>query len=166
MILGRPLPLCLGVAILFVGIGQRAAAQDFKLKPNYGETTLKTDYEPDPFKKEVVAGGDKVVTKENVKMKITNAPDFRLQFTAGDKYPLSFYVRSDADTTLLIRTPDGKWLADDDTGGNLNPLITIKKPMSGEYNIWVGTFGDKQAKAVLHITELKVETPIPNLSAK
>src|SRR5207253_3139596 len=104
-----------------------------------------------PYKKEVLAGGDKEVTKENVRMKITDKPDFRLQYTAGDTFPLSFYARSDADTTLLIRTPDGKWLADDDAGGNLNPLITIKKPMTGEYNIWVGTFGDKAGKAVLHI---------------
>jgi len=40
----------------------------------------------------------------------------------------------------------------------------IKKPMTGQYDIWVGTFGDKAAKAVLHITELKVETPIPKLT--
>ena len=47
-----------GVAILLVGIGpQRAAAQDYKKKPNFGEVTLKTGYEQDPYKKEVIAGG-------------------------------------------------------------------------------------------------------------
>ena len=164
---GHPLVLCVGVVIAFAWLGtQRPAAQDFKLKPNYGEIKLETGFVPDPYKKELVAGGDKVVMVNGVRMRITNQPDFRVFYKAGDVFPLSFYVRSDKDTMLLINLPNGKFIVDDDSGGNLNPLIVLQKPMSGQYDIWVGTFGEesKNAKALLHVTELKVNTPIPKLS--
>ena len=162
--IGSVLVLLLGVAVVFScfdSVG--AVAQDFKLKPNFGEKKLETGFEPDPFKKAIISGGDKVVTVNGVKMRITEAPDFRLIYKAGDTFPLSFYVSSETDTTLLINLPNGKFISDDDSGGNLNPLITLEKPMSGQYDIWVGSFGakGKNAKATLFITELKVKTPIP-----
>ena len=162
-LLVRPLVVCLATAIAFACFStQRAAAQDPTLKSNFGEVKLDTGYTPDPFKKSLVAGGDRTVTINNVRMKITRAPDFKLYYTAGDTFPLSFYVRSAADTTLLIHMPEGGYVANDDGGGNLNPLITIKSPPSGRYDIWVGTFNDEAAPAVLYITELPVKTPIPN----
>ena len=163
--IGSAIVVLLGVAFAFSSFNSEVAvAQDFKLKPNFGEKKLETGFEPDPFKKKIVSGGDKVVTVDGVKMKITEAPDFRLIYKAGDTLPLSFYVSSETDTTLLINLPNGKFIVDDDSGGNLNPLITIEKPMSGQYDIWVGSFGGKKAKnaqATLFITELKVKTPIP-----
>ena len=86
---------------------------------------------------------------------MTKAPDFKLSYTAGN-FPLTIHVESEADTTLLINLPDGTWVANDDQApGNLNPLLKFAKPMSGRYDIWVGTFGKENAKATLKITELK-----------
>ena len=52
--------------------------------------------------------------------------------------------------------PDGTWIADDDSGGKLNPLIKLEKPKSGQYDIWVGSFKENELpKAKLMITELK-----------
>lgn len=148
-------------ACALVGL-QRADAQDPSVKPNFGSTKLVSGFLPDPFKKELVAGGDLDVRINNVKMKITRAPDFQLFWTAGNGgLPLAFYVQSKTDTTLLIHMPVGGYIADDDAGGNLNPLITLKNPPSGRYDIWVGTFSDTPAPAVLNITELPVTTPIP-----
>ena len=87
-------------------------------------------------------------------MWITDAPDFRLNYTAGN-LPLTFYVRSKADTTLLINLPDGTTIADDDSDGNLNPVLKLSRPRSGEYDIWVGTITQENAAATLHISELR-----------
>ena len=70
-------------------------------------------------------------------------------------FTLTIYAESKADTTLLINLPDGTWIADDDSGGNLNPLLKFANPQSGQYDIWVGTIGKDTAPAVLKITELK-----------
>ena len=143
--LGSGLVFCLAVAVAFAGFSsQRTVAQDFKLKPNFGTKELKTGFLPDPFKKPLISGGNKVVTVKGVKMKITEAPDFRVIYKAGDVFPLSFYVSSETDTTLLINLPNGEFIVDDDSGGNLNPLITLEKPMSGQYDIWVGSFGERE----------------------
>lgn len=88
---------------------------------------------------------------------ITNAPDFRLNYTAGN-LPLTIHVESAKDTTLLINLPDGTWVANDDGPNNgLNPLIKFNRPQSGQYDIWVGILnkGDGTPPAVLKITELK-----------
>ena len=95
-----------------------------------------------------------VCSTDSVTAWVAKAPDFRLNYTAG-KFALTIYAESKADTTLLINLPDGKWVADDDSGGNLNPLVKFDKPQSGQYDIWVGTFGKENAPAVLKITELK-----------
>jgi hypothetical protein len=113
-------------------------AQDVNLKATYGEKELKAGFEPDPFKVKVEAGGSTQTELGGVKAWIEKAPDFRLVYEAG-KYPLIFRVESKADTTLLVNLPDGTWLADDDSGGNLNPRIRIAQPKSGRYEIWVGT---------------------------
>ena len=39
-----------------------------------------------------------------------------------------------------MRTPDGLWRCDDDSGDGLNPALQIEQPTSGRYAIWVGTF--------------------------
>lgn len=142
-------------ALLLVG---RAETQDPNLKPTYGSVSLKAGFEPDPYTKKVDAGGDVQTDKGGVKAFVAKAPDFSLNYTAG-KYQLTFFVKSKADTTLLINTPDGKWVAnDDDPRTGLNPVITFKVPKSGRYDIWVGTFnGGETPPAVLYITELKLE---------
>lgn len=144
----------------------RSAAQDFKPDPslpsNFGKVDLEAGFANDPFVKELVAGGGNETVIAGVKMKITKAPDFKLYYKKGG-FPLSFYVRSQADTTLLINLPDNSYVANDDGGGNLNPLITLKTPMSGRYDIWVGVYQGGNAKANLYITELNVNTPIPKL---
>jgi hypothetical protein len=147
----------IGVGALLVCLCvSRAEPQDPSLKPTYGTVDLKAGFEPDPYKKNLEAGGS-IETKEGgVTAWVEKAPDFRLNYTAGN-FPLTFYVTSKADTTLLINLPDGKWIANDDgPGTGLNPLIKLAKPKSGQYDIWVGMLEKgKTPPATLHITELK-----------
>jgi hypothetical protein len=154
----RRVALRLGVAGVVAGLVwfcvNRVESQDPNLKSTFGEVTLKSGFLPDPFSKKLVAGGPIQQNKGGVKAWVANAPDFKLYYTAG-KFPLTIHVDSKADTTLLINLPDGTWVADDDSGGGLNPLLKFAKPQSGRYDIYVGTFNKELPEATLYITELK-----------
>ncbi len=144
------------VAVIACLCAGPAATQDPNLKPRYGEVTLKAGFEPDPYKKKLDAGGPIETKLGGVTAWVAKEPDFRLNYTAG-KFVLTIHASSKEDTTLLINTPDGKWVANDDRSDNdLDPLIKFEKPQSGRYDIWVGTF--KQGitpPAKLYITELE-----------
>ncbi|MBI3406836.1 MAG: peptidase S1 [Planctomycetes bacterium] len=152
----RRLALVLGTAAVVVALfASRAATQDPTLEPTYGSVKLKAGFTPDPYVKKLVAGGPIKTNLGDVAAFVAKAPDFQLEYTAG-KLALTIHVEAEADTTLLINLPDGKWIANDDQApGNLNPLLKFDKPQSGRYDIWVGTFGKDTAPAVLKITEVK-----------
>ena len=146
-----------GAAVLFGSlIVNSGSTQDPDLKPTYGSVALKAGFEPDPFTKNLDAGGPIQTNLGGVKAWVAKPPDFSLTYTAG-KFPLTIHVESKADTTLLINLPDGKWVANDDGPNNgLNPLIKFAKPQSGRYDIWVGTLEKGiTPPAKLFITELK-----------
>ena len=44
---------------------------------------------------------------------------------------------SNVDTTLMVQTPDGRILCDDDGGEGLNPLLEFAAS-PGQYRVWVG----------------------------
>ncbi|MCI0685059.1 MAG: caspase family protein [Gemmataceae bacterium] len=123
------------------------------LKPTYGSVRLKAGFLPDPFTKDLQAGGQLRTNLGGVKAYVAKAPDVSLHYTKG-QYPLTFTVKSVGDTTLLINLPDGTWVADDDSGGGLDPLIRIAQPQSGRYDIFVGTYRKGLLPATLYITEL------------
>lgn len=53
---------------------------------------------------------------------------------------LRFVVSSQTDTTMMIRLPDGRFVCDDDSGEDMNPLIeTATGP--GAIMVWVGDYG-------------------------
>jgi hypothetical protein len=146
----------LGGLVVLAGICARgpAQAQDPSLKPTYGSVTLNAGFPRDPHVVKLEAGGEIKTNKGGFAHYVARAPDFSLNYNAGN-FALTIYTESKADTTLLINLPDGTWIADDDSGGNLNALLKFNKPQSGRYDIWVGTIGKGTAPAVLKITELK-----------
>ena len=66
-------------------------------------------------------------------------PDFLLYYVQDGSYTLTFRAESNCDATLLIRDPYGNWFFDDDTAGNLNPLVNVGYGVDGAYSVWVGT---------------------------
>ena len=105
---------------------------------------------------ELAAGGDNPASSElgaectgNV---TSSQPDVVLTYTAGSDYGLSLYAESDSDTTLIVLAPGG-WQCDDDSYGDLNPNIRLDSPQSGDYLIWIGTYDNGVADAVLGISE-------------
>jgi uncharacterized protein (TIGR03067 family) len=146
--------------VVLVGPGVALAQPDPKLKATYGSVTLKAGFLPDPHAKQLTAGGTIRTNLGGVNANVAKAPDYKLFYTAG-AFALTIHVESAADTTLLVNLPDGTWVANDDGGKGLNPLLRFAKPQSGRYDIWVGTFGPKTAPATLMITERNVPTEDP-----
>jgi len=131
---------------------------DFTATPNYGVIDLVSGFQPDPHTVNVTAGGEyNAYQIPGCVGSVSRAPDYRVNFTAGSAgLPLVFSVQSDADTTLVINDAEGNWVCDDD-GGNegLNPAVTFANPISGQYDIWVGSYVEGELPpAVLHVSEL------------
>ena len=131
--------------------------------PTYGSTALQGGFSPDPYTRNLRAGGGTAINEDLSQCRgyVASAPDFRLDWTAGSgALPLIFSVASDTDTTLVIRDPSGNFTCDDDSGdGPLNPSIRFSGPASGSYEIWVGTYSSDAGAppAVLHISELHTQ---------
>ncbi|MBN4053420.1 FHA domain-containing protein [Haliea sp. AH-315-K21] len=149
------LPLSLTTGFLLCS---PAFSQDVTLSPNYETINLDEGFLPDPQLFELIAGGD--VDASNVDYScygyVSEAPDYRLNYAAGSS-GLGIYTNSESDTTLLINTPDGEWICDDDNLylENLNAGYFFENPLPGEYNIWVGTYSESDSftEALLAITE-------------
>ena len=132
-----------------------AAAQDWSLSPTFGTVALTSGFLPDPHVAEVVSSGGidaRQTIGGNCVGMVADAPDYRLQYTAGN-FPLQFLVDSDSDTTLVINAPDTGWYCNDDYSG-LDPAVLFTNPMSGQYDIWVGSYRGDFSPATLLITEL------------
>lgn len=136
-----------------------AAAQNVNADPTYDTIRLNSGFTPDPYRVDLQSGGsiDASQTANGCRGYIANAPDVRLQF-AGGSLPLIISVDSSADTTLVINAPDGRWYCDDDSGDGYNPSVRFNSPMTGRYEIWVGTYGGASLQpATLSISELYSE---------
>ncbi|MCC5997264.1 MAG: peptidase S1 [Oceanicaulis sp.] len=133
-----------------------AAAQNFSLNPAYGTVHLSGGFTPDPHITNLQAGGN--INASNFSRQcdgfIADAPDVRLQFSAG-ALPLIISTNAQADTTLVINGPDGSWYCDDDGGRGFNASVRFNNPQSGQYDIWVGTYSPGQLQpAGLYISEV------------
>lgn len=134
-----------------------ALAQNAGLTANFGEISLRTGFTPDPYRVSMAAGGNIDAFADTPLPSacvgnITDAPDFEVTYSAGS-LPLVFRTVSSRDTTLIINGPDGSWSCDDDSFGDGDAEVRFNRPMSGTYDIWVGTFGGGTAPATLLITE-------------
>lgn len=144
-------------AALACAVAVPAVAQDYNARANYGELSLESGFTPDPRVISLRAGGDQAARNLSSSCSgfVTNAPDVRLHFDAGS-LPLIISVDAGSDTTLIVNAPDGSYYCDDDGGVNgLNPSVRFNRPMSGRYEIWVGTYSSGSTQpARLHISEV------------
>jgi hypothetical protein len=90
---------------------------------------------------------------------ITKRPDFVVNYKTKNNGPsaftLTFRIQSAADTVLLINGPNGKWYYDDDGGKRLDAKLRFSNAPPGRYDIWVGTYTNRLARAKLVVTELE-----------
>jgi hypothetical protein len=152
----EPMPAVLSISEL----DQRP---DFTLNPTYGAVDLVSGFQPDPHTVGIQAGGELDASAMGVPGClgwVARAPDYRVNWTAGSgALPLVFSVAAEADTTLVINDAEGNWVCDDDGGNNgLNPAITFANPVSGQYDIWVGTYSEGSLQpSTLNVSELYAE---------
>jgi hypothetical protein len=78
------------------------------------------------------------------------SPDVTLEIATG-LGGVDLRVRSDGDTTLVVRQPDGALLCDDDSFG-VDPALRLESDQPGIYAIWVGTYGADVIDAQLDIS--------------
>ena len=122
-------------AAIALAVGGQAAAQNYSLAPTFGSTNLAANFQPDPHRVSLTAGGN-----IDVSTRVSGC--------------LGFVADAPQDTTLVINAPDGSWYCDDDTRG-LDPVVQFPNPMSGQYDIWVGTWSNSSfPSAVLNISEI------------
>ena len=138
------------------GGGSRGPLVDYNLAATYGTFSFYGGYYEDPLTVRGYSGGE--VRASDVAQTcqgfVSRAPDAKITYTAT-RQPLIFSVASDGDTTLLINGPDGRWYCDDD-GGNygLNPALRFDRPMSGTYDVWIGSYdANRNDDATLYVSE-------------
>ena len=115
--------------------------------------TIESGFQPDPFIYELRAGGPVEASDQGLNGYIPQTPSVIMELSP-DKYPLTLILRSDSDTVMMIRTPGGRTLFNDDFD-NLNAGITLYEPEEGRYEIYAGLLGDSlPVPAELEITEI------------
>ena len=135
------------------------SAQNIGAEPLYGTANLAAGFLPDPHVVEVAAGGADSVDHlgdDCVGFIASGQPDYDLNYEA-DSAQLGFFVEAEVDTTLVINDPAGNWHCNDDASAlsATNPGILFSSPLSGNYNIWVGSYSNDVFgnSAKLFITE-------------
>jgi hypothetical protein len=127
--------------------------------PLFGSTSLESGFSPDPHILEVEAGGSVDTTEFSPACGYTSYhPAFVLDWQGGDvleTFLRIFFTPGDGtDTTLLVHTPEGEWLCEQDS------VLDLPSAPSGEYAIWVGTRQDGAPVAgSLSITGSRQVTP-------
>ncbi|MBO6940729.1 MAG: peptidase S1 [Deltaproteobacteria bacterium] len=130
---------------------------------NYGRRALEGGFTPDPVEVNIVSGG--ALDSSNMSLGsgcvgfVTRQPDFILDYSDAANF-LRFYVTASGDTTLLINDAAGNWHCNDDSNNGTNPMVDIRNPPTGQYDIWVGSYEARaNIRSKLHITELQSRHP-------
>lgn len=123
------------------------------------ELRLRSGFMPDPQSITVPAGGtmgarDLISRTRGVggthigdagdghcRGRVSEAPTVRLGFSTRGRLPLIITHTAQFDTTLVVRSPNGTWFCDDDSGEGLDAQLVLENPRTGTYEIWAGTFG-------------------------
>lgn len=140
---------------------------DFTETPTYGRIELGSGFLPDPHTIGVISGGSVDVASLGLGSGCTGyaaiAPDLSLVWT-GDTSDLRVFYESDDsndDTVLIINTPNGQWICNDDAySGTFNPMVDLGSFGEGRYDIWVGSYREGDfVSGELKITELDSVQP-------
>jgi hypothetical protein len=117
---------------------------NYSLPPVFGSSALTSGFVPDPFMVNVnvsngpanasyLGGGCGGYT--------TSAPSFSVNYTSGAFPKLRFYAVTTGDSVLIINTPGGSYVCNDDSFGTVNPTLDFDSPSSGRYDVWIASKG-------------------------
>jgi serine/threonine protein kinase len=138
---------------------------NFRLAPTFGTESASSGFSPDPMTVPVSSGGpvDASYLDSGCRGYGAQAPDFRLQWGSEGGLLRFFFVPDGdgEDTGLVVNVPNGSWHCNDDSYGTLNPTVEFTSAATGQYDVWVTTYGSpgEFLPGTLHITELSSVTP-------
>ena len=131
------------------------ACPNWQARPTFGQIDLYAGFTPDPYVRNVTAGGTTNMQRcfsGGFAGFVPTAPDFDLYWN-GTSSQITIAVQSRADAILLVNAPDGSWHYSDDYRGT-DPAITFYNPQQGLYDIWIGSYdGSRRNPAQLIVTE-------------
>jgi len=107
---------------------------------------LTAGYPLDPFFVSVNGGGnlDAEIAAPGCEGFISANPAIKVDWE-GDADQIKAFFFSDHDPMLMVQTPDGQLLCNDDANDQLlDPVVEITDPLTGTYEIWVGSFARGQ----------------------
>lgn len=138
------------------GLGGQAGAVSPDAPAVYGVHGLDDD-SPDPYVIAVRSGGDFAARRSGFPNGcygvVTEAPTIDLQIS-DDAAPLNIFTAGQADTTLAVLDPEGRWRCDDDGARRgSNAALSYPSPVAGTWKIWVGDFEDRQSDALLILSD-------------
>ncbi|MBZ0117302.1 MAG: hypothetical protein K8H88_09920 [Sandaracinaceae bacterium] len=109
--------------------------------PNFGSIALTTGFVPDPQGLTGTSGGQVPASSIGGGCVgwVASNPDHLMRLNTAFSF-FRIFVHSSEDTTLMVLTPDGRWICDDDSGQGLNPLIEAGYWPPGDYWVWVGSY--------------------------
>ncbi|MCB0122942.1 MAG: hypothetical protein KDE58_11895 [Caldilineaceae bacterium] len=84
---------------------------------------------------------------------------------AGETDFVEAFFYSDHDPVLVVETPSGDYLCNDDANDLLlDPVLWLEKPEQGRYNIWVGSYAPNQLLPGLLVLTTRPEVNIGTFS--
>ncbi|MEI2693422.1 MAG: copper resistance protein NlpE N-terminal domain-containing protein [Anaerolineae bacterium] len=125
---------------------QLAAGVVSQVGPSLVSIDLEAGFPLDPTFVSVQGGGEidiSLLSSECVGF-VNRQPVVTVNWSGDAPFVEAFFV-SDSDPTLAILTPDGQLLCNDDANEDLlDPVIEISEPVTGTYQIWVGSYAKGQ----------------------
>lgn len=146
-------------ALLLIAVLPVASSQSISAEPSYGTLSLDEGFVPDPQTVAVTSGGSVEVGIAGCGYGfVSDAPDVNFYYSTSGNSRLYIYVVGDGDTTLLVNTPTGNWVCDDDSYGDGNPVLVLPNAPGGLYNIWAGSYSQDLHDATLFVSEVDPRT--------
>jgi len=139
-VVGAALVLCFTQA----GAASAQACPHWNNATVFGSTTLNAGFLPDPYVRNVTAGGTVDLSRciNGAFGWVVTRPDFRLFYNGSSptgRLTFALVARSNVDPILLVNAPDGSWHFNDDYRG-FDPAIVFTNPMAGQYDVWTGSY--------------------------
>ncbi|WP_375573529.1 hypothetical protein ABWH92_07425 [Ahrensia marina] len=144
-----------GASFAFVN-DAHAACPTWQGSPHFGTVNLTEGFLPDPWNRNVTAGGGNDVSNCGIGAWgwVATCPDYRIQYRTSGASALTFIIQSNIDTVLLVNGPSGEWYFDDDGGVDLGAQLRIANAPAGQYDVWIGSYNRGSGiPATLQISE-------------
>jgi hypothetical protein len=130
---------------------------DISAPAEFGNVTLSGGYLPDPWTRNVTAGGNlraDDAVNSSCRGYISSNPSVELNYNGSGS--LYIYTSGDADTVLAINRPDGSWVCNDDGANGVNAGLQFSGNSGGVYDIYVGTYGSDRRNVTLNVSEIEM----------